>query len=180
MSIIFEDFILQEKASINLIEEYKDNVPAQVVEVWEKFGFGSIHNGYLRVIKPNDFIQLLKDTYKRYKLAIPLFTTAMGDILVWEDNYLLSLNYRKHEVNVVAKNFKFFFGDIFDDYYLCNALDWSPYPDAIKKYGTPAFDECFGYVPLLGLGGVEKVENLKKVKLIEHIYLITEVRGIME
>ncbi|WP_235182914.1 T6SS immunity protein Tdi1 domain-containing protein [Gracilibacillus boraciitolerans] len=28
--------------------------------------------------------------------------------------------------------------------------------------------------PLLGLGGAEKVENLKKVKLKEHILIITE------
>ncbi len=101
----------------------------------------------------------------------------MGDILVWEDGYLIELNFRKQQVNVVAKNFKFFFEDLNDDYYLDEALDWSPYPKAIEKYGEPAFDECFGYVPLLGLGGTEKVENLKKAKFIEHIYLITEYMG---
>ena len=31
------------------------------------------------------------------------------------------------------------------------------------------FDECYGYVPLLGLGGSEKVDNLQKVKIKEHI-----------
>lgn len=180
MPITFKDFMLQEKAAINVIEKYKDKVPAEVTELWENYGFGSIHNGYLRIINPEDYQEILKDTYRRYKEAIPLFTTAMGDILVWEDNYLLSLNYRKHEVDVVAKKFKFFFWDIFDDYYLCNALNWRPYPDALKQYGSPAFDECFGYAPLLGLGGTEKVENLKKVKLMEHIYLITECMGIIE
>lgn len=128
-------------------------------------------------MNPDYFQEIIKDTYNRHELATPLFTTAMGDILVWEDDYLLSLNYRKHDVNVVAKNFKFFFTDIFDAYYLENALDWSPYPDAIKKYEIPAFDECFGYVPLLALGGAEKVENLKRVKFKEHIYMITELMG---
>lgn len=180
MSKIIDDFMFEEKLPISVIEKYKHDVPVQVVEVWENHGFGSINNGYLRVVNPDDFQEVLKDTYNRYQMAIPLFTTAMGDILVWEDKYLLSLNYRKHEVNVVAKNFKFFFNDIFDDYYLENALDWSPYPDAIKKYETPTFDECFGYVPLLGLGGTEKVENLKRVKLKEHIYLITEFMGNIE
>ena len=113
-------------------------------------------------------------------MAIPLFTTGMGDILVWEDNYLLSLNYRKSEVNVAAKNLKFFFSDVFDEYYLDKALDWSPYPDAIKRYGIPSFDECLGYVPLLGLGGTEDVDNLQRVKLKEHIYLITEFMGKIE
>jgi hypothetical protein len=50
----------------------------------------------------------------------------------------------------------------------------------VKKYETPAFDECFGYVPLLGLGGVEKIDNIRKVKLKEHIYLITEFMGNLE
>lgn len=180
MSIVLSDFILKEKTPISIIEQYRNQVPAQVVEVWETFGFGSINNGYLRVINPDTCSEILKDTYKRYQMAIPLFTTAMGDILVWEDQYLLLLNYRKHEVNVVAKNFKFFLNDIFDDYYLKDAMDWLPYSDAMKKYGIPDFEECFGYVPLLGSGGTEKVENLKKVKLTEHIYIITEFMGSIE
>lgn len=59
-------------------------------------------------------------------------------------------------------------------------LDFTPYNEAVEKYGEPAFDECFGYKPLLESGGPEKVENLKKVKLIEHIYLITELMGPIE
>jgi hypothetical protein len=47
----------------------------------------------------------------------------------------------------------------------------------VKKYGKPAYDECFGYFPVLGAGGVEKVENLKKVKLTEYIYANTAVTG---
>ena len=32
-------------------------------------------------------------------------------------------------------------------------------------------------MPLLGLGGSEKVQNLKKVKIIEHIELISQLVG---
>ena len=38
-------------------------------------------------------------------------------------------------------------------------------------------DECFGYVPLLGLGGSEKIDNLRKVKIREHIELIAKMTG---
>ncbi|WP_324604070.1 T6SS immunity protein Tdi1 domain-containing protein [Paenilisteria weihenstephanensis] len=54
---------------------------------------------------------------------------------------------------------------------------WKPYQEAVKKLGTPAYDECFGYVPLLALGGSEKMENLQKVKLKEHILLISALAG---
>ena len=70
--------------------------------------------------------------------------------------------------------------DLDDESFLDEELDWNPYPEAVNKYGQPAFNECFGYVPLLGLGGPEKVENLSKVKLVEHIYLITQFMGQIE
>ncbi|EAC4137804.1 TPA: DUF1851 domain-containing protein, partial [Listeria monocytogenes] len=54
------------------------------------------------------------------------------------------------------------------------------YPSAVEKYGEASYDECFGYTPILGMGGTEKVENLKKVKLREHIYLITQFMGPIE
>ncbi|WP_458104641.1 DUF1851 domain-containing protein [Bacillus sp. PK3-037] len=41
-------------------------------------------------------------------------------------------------------------------------LMWEPYPEASRIYGKPDYDECFGYTPLLGLGGSEIVENLEK------------------
>jgi hypothetical protein len=47
-------------------------------------------------------------------------------------------------------------------------------------YGSLAYDECFGYVPLLGLGGFERVKNLQKVKIKEQLMLITELLGPFE
>nr|WP_233504779.1 T6SS immunity protein Tdi1 domain-containing protein [Parageobacillus thermoglucosidasius] len=110
-----------------------------------------------------------------------MFATSMGDIIVWEKGrYLNLLNFRKNEVHVISAGFDFFFEDLNDEAFLDEELNWFPYPEAVKRYGEPKFDECFGYVPLLGLGGLEKVENMKKVKLIEHIYLITQFMGPIE
>ncbi|MEC2665533.1 DUF1851 domain-containing protein, partial [Bacillus cereus] len=83
-------------------------------------------------------------------------------------------------VDVVAGKFKFFFKNTKDDYFLEKVLDWKHYQQALNKYGKLEIDECFGYTPLLALGGPEKVENLQKVKLIEHVYLITQFMGPIE
>lgn len=99
----------------------------------------------------------------------------MGDIIVWEDNrYLSLLNFRKGMASCISAEFDFLFDDLWDEDFKNKALDWSPYPQAVKKYGVPKYDECFGYEPILGLGGSEKVDSLNKVKLVEHIYLIKE------
>ena len=77
-------------------------------------------------------------------------------------------------------NFKFFFSSLEANKFKDDYLKWQPYPEAVQKYGEPAYEECFGYVPLLGLGGPEKVENLQKAKLKEHILLISEFMGPIE
>lgn len=117
-----DEFVLVEKTCKSIIEQYRGEIPERVIEVWENYGFGSIKNGYLKIVNPDEYREVLEYTYARHKLAIPLFTTAMGDILVWEDNYLMALNFRKNEVDVVAGNFEFFFGDLNDEYYLKKPL----------------------------------------------------------
>ncbi|PEB97586.1 MULTISPECIES: T6SS immunity protein Tdi1 domain-containing protein [Bacillus] len=174
------DFISFEKPSTEVIEKYTGKVPNQIIDLWKCYGFGSMLNGYLRAINPEKYLDILKESYIRYEEAIPIFTTGMGDILVWENNYLLLLKYRKGTVDVVAGKFKFFFINTKDDYFLEKVLDWKHYQQALNKYGKLEIDECFGYTPLLALGGPEKVENLQKVKLIEHVYLITQFMGPIE
>ncbi|MDN5288344.1 MAG: hypothetical protein JWR38_4618 [Mucilaginibacter sp.] len=71
----------------------------------------------------------------------------------------------------------FLLEDINEESFLNKNLDWQPYPKAVEKLGVPTYDECFGYEPILAAGGSEKLENLKIVKLIEHIDIITQVAG---
>lgn len=87
------------------------------------------------------------------------------------------LNFRKNRVDIIAAGFDFFLDDLNDKSFLIEELDWLPYPQAIEIHGIPLFDECYAYVPLLGLGGPETIENLKRVKFREHIYLSTQVLG---
>ncbi|MFB0844497.1 T6SS immunity protein Tdi1 domain-containing protein [Paenibacillus oleatilyticus] len=178
---IFNDFLLHEIASEKLINQYKDRVPEQLINVWKNYGFGTILNGYLKIVNPDMYRSLLEGVYVRSQESLVIFTTSMGDLLVWEDNkYLLLLNFRKGKMQGISSGFDYFFSDLEDQASLQDDLDWLPYPDARKKYGEVGFDECFGYAPILGLGGAEKVENLKKVKIIEHIYLITQFMGSIE
>lgn len=66
--------------------------------------------------------------------------------------------------------------------WIWNHIRWlfGKYKDAVAKLGELEFDECFGYTPLLGLGGSEKTENLEKVNTKVHIELITQLVGRIE
>ena len=54
------------------------------------------------------------------------------------------------------------------------------YNEAIEQYGLLDYDQCFGFVPLLALGGFKDVDHLDKVKMYEHILLITALVGKIE
>ena len=64
-----------------------------------------------------------------------------------------------------------------ENYFINKFFEISLYNEAINLMGDLDIDECFGYVPLLGLGGNKNLENLKKVKTREHIELISRVVG---
>ena len=77
----------------------------------------------------------------------------------------------------VAAGFDFFWNDLADGVFDTAHFEIPNYKAAVKKWGQLQFDECFGYTPLLGLGGNRKVDNLRKVKIKEHIGLITQSAG---
>lgn len=181
---VMSDFKLEEKVPERLIEKYSNILPELLIEIWKEYGFGTTLKGFLRLIHPEDYFEIVEDTYRRNQNTIPLFTTSMGDILLLEKlndtSSIIQLNYRKGKSKVIASKFELFLRFLEEEGYLEKAMEWNPYSAASKNYGIPAYYECFGYVPLLGLGGAERVENLQKVKLIEHVYLITQFMGPIE
>ncbi|WP_231572131.1 T6SS immunity protein Tdi1 domain-containing protein [Pontibacillus halophilus] len=81
----------------------------------------------------------------------------MGDLIIWSDGYVRLLHYRYGVVKTILFTFEFFFQNIKDIEFKNEELAWQPYPEAFKRYryNKLEFDECFGYTPLLGLGGAE-------------------------
>lgn len=179
---LFKDFKKTSQVEEYTINKYKDILPEDLIKVWKTYGYGSFLNGYLKIINPDEFNSFINDTYLRSEGTIPIFSTSMGDIILFEkdenqESYIVMINYRKGKTKVLASKYSLFLRFLEEEAFRQKALDWLPYPEAIEQYKEPEYNECFGYTPLLGLGGAEKMENLKKVKLKEHILIITEFMG---
>jgi hypothetical protein len=178
---VFDDFEIKDKVLQNVMDEYEGILPEKLITAWKEYGFGTTLRGYIKIVNPKMFEEILKETYFRSKESIPIMVTGFGDIITWEKNkYVGIVKYRKGKVNIVSASFKYFFQNLLEESFLEEDLEWKPYIEAIDNYGKLEYDECFGYVPLLGLGGSEKVENLRKVKIREHIELITQLVGKIE
>lgn len=172
-----DGFIKKSDVEDRIINKYKGKVPQEIIDFWEKYGFGSFLGGYLKSVNPEVFEEVLKEGSQRFQDGIVLFATGMGDLIIWSNNYVRVLNYRYGRIDTIMAGFDFFFDDLNDIGFREKDLKWAPYEEAVNLLGTTEYDECFGYVPLLGLGGSEKVENLEKVKLIEHILIIINFMG---
>ena len=151
-----------------LLQRYKTILPDELIEIWEDNGLARLLGGYLKVVNPEDYQELLKETYYRGNISVPILVTAFGDIVTFEEGqYIGMVKYKNGNFAMFAKNFKRFIQNLGDDYFLEKYFQIPQYIEAVNKLGKLEQDECFGYVPLLGLGGSEKVQNLKKVKIID-------------
>jgi len=87
------------------------------------------------------------------------------------------LQYRYNNFSILARGFKVFEKLLDETEYFFRKVQAKNFNEALQNLGAPAYDECFGYVPLLSLGGSEKPENLQKVKLREHLELMYQMQG---
>lgn len=177
MEKILNDFKINSKVSSDIIERYKNLVPKEIIDLWQEYGFGTFMQGYFKSVNPEEYIDILQKCSQRYTNSVVLFATGMGDLVLWADGYVRLLNFRYGVLKTVMPNFLYFFKSLDSEKFRDEYLKWQPYPEAVEKWGEISYYECFGYTPLLGLGGAEKVENLKIVKLKEHILIITEFMG---
>ncbi len=162
----------------DLIKKYESILPGELLEIWENYGQANLLDGYLRVINPEEYQVLLTETYFRGKVSIPIMTTAFGDIITLEKGeYIGIVRYKNGNFIIAVDGFDLFIQNLTDDYFVKKYLQIPQYEEAVKRLGKLEQDECFGYVPLLGLGGSEKVENLNKVNTKVHIELITQLAG---
>lgn len=161
-----------------IIQKYKTIFPNALIRIWEQYGFARLMEGYLKVINPENYQELLMETYFRGNISVPIFTTAFGDIVTLEEGqYIGLIKYKNGNFVMLAKNLERFVKNLEDDYFVDKYFQIPQYTEAVNKLGKLEKDECFGYVPLLGLGGSEKIENLKKAKIREYIELISQMVG---
>ena len=179
---MLKDFEKEKEMPKQVIEKYRDLVPNELIDVWEEYGLGSFMNGYVKIINPEEYQELLEESYIYGKTSIPILATAFGDVITWEENKDIGIVFYKDGVfDIICSGMENFFLNLYNEEWTAdNIFDLKTYRKAIKKYGKLNYNQCFYYVPLLGLGGVKKVENLQKGDIKIHIQLIMDSIGLVE
>lgn len=182
---MFEPFLtqcgpLQHKKEFNQnsLDQLKDLLPHDLLTLLSQ-GEGNYMNGYLWIVDPLHYQDTLEEVYTPVEHPSICFARdAFGGLYIWEGESIVYINVRHGNSTVIGRKIGVFFNKIITDWeYLSEELHLENFYPAKETLGDLSFDECYGYVPLPGLGGSEKVENLQKVKIKEHISLISQSLG---
>lgn len=88
--------------------------------------------GYLKVINPEEYQDLIIATYFRGSISIPIFITAFGDVINWEENrFIRMVKYKNGIFKGMAASFRFFFEDLQNGLFNEEYFDISMYTEAV-------------------------------------------------
>ncbi|WP_075342764.1 T6SS immunity protein Tdi1 domain-containing protein [Tenacibaculum agarivorans] len=178
----YPDFIISEKPSFELIKEYSDILPDEMMSFWEKYGFGTFMSGYIRMINPNDYKELFSNSYQDAEIETPFAVIAFGDIISWRGEAINMVCYRYNYSAIIgADEFDWFMNmDLTSNLFKTEDLKSQQFEKAKDRLGKLTINQSYGYFPLLALGGNEKIENLQIVDTKIHIDIITQAVGLVE
>lgn len=152
MNEILKDFVKIAEVNESLIQKYNELLPSEIITIWKEYGFGTFRNGYFKVINPDDYKALLESSYFIGNVSIPIFATAFGDLLIWQKNRFVSIvKYRYSDFDVITEGLEYFHETILDDELADEFYTFQKYEKAVN--------------------------NIKKVKIKEHIALIAYLTG---
>lgn len=189
--IEIKDFVAHATVAPETIDRYRGRVPDDLIDIWQRYGYGTFGQGFFKLIDPDFYLRELDDRIVHIDddgnplSSIPIMATGLADLICWEpgDVGLSTLLYRNQAATGLGPRLTTMFTNLnYDgiDKYGTRTVDWDMYPKAVEAHGPLAFDESFTYVPLLSLGGDKTVENMQKRETITAIKILVEFQGVIE
>lgn len=169
------------KPTKEILNQFKDWLPAEWLDFWRAYGFGNYGNGLLKVIDPNDYMPNLHLWLGGENPArIPIMITGFGNILYYRkltdtenDVCLLNIHYRC--TNTCAFSFEEFVYFITEDEIIESLLEKPLFEQAIEKCGVMKENEIFFFTPALAFGGSESIKYIQKGDGRVHQHLLFEM-----
>ena len=159
-------------------QKYARTVPPEILELWRTGGRRSYVDDFFWVENPDDYKDSLDTIYSKSGDSIVIARDAFGDLFIWASDALRFINIRHGYAEVLGTDVGMFFNKLATDWpSFSGTLKADHYPEAKEKLGRLHPDECYGYLPILAAGGAEKIENLRKVKLKDHLSIVAQTTG---
>lgn len=169
------------------IERYRGRLPDQLLAYWTEYGWCGYADGLFWTVNPQDYEPVVQawisDTqFVEMDSFHVIGRGAFGKLHLWGEvtGYSLSISApgayclpRKSRFVGEKLNFgvRVFFSSLGRSEHDFDGL----FAPAIKKLGQLQYDEMYGFVPALALGGPATVNQLQKVKAVEHLVFLAQL-----
>ncbi len=166
----------QYRSSGEALRKFEGLLPIELLKFWASQGFSSYCGGLLWVTDPTDFEHVLEEWMDISKAPLVFARTAWGGLYFWEDGMAKVLHVWTGKVVKMTSEISLLFESSFTtESYLEKALAASLFRDILKRLGPLGPDECYGFVPAIQLGGELQQASAHKVKLKEHLSILSQL-----
>lgn len=183
-------------ATVSETEKWRSTMPSSLLEYWSEEGWSGFAQGLFWIVNPDDF----EDVLAEWLVGTPLekidrfhviARTAFGKLYLWGEKTGPSAEIvaSDHSILCVERDLRnpvknldlalrgFFSGS---DPTYADALDEDGKPlfqRALQNLGPLRSDEMYGFEPALVVGGKARIENLRIVKVHEHLGMLRQMAG---
>ena len=158
--------------NLSVLEEYK--LPKDIIEFLKKDGISTYHNDFLSSTLPQEHFQVFSEWGLKGTECFAFLKTALGTLCFYRAGKIFRLDpitghlYKgKFEfcefMNLVTTFDSFLESCYFDIY------------QKIEKKKVLAYDEIYGLVPALPLGGSFETSHFEVVKINEHLGFLAQL-----
>ncbi|MEZ4778649.1 MAG: DUF1851 domain-containing protein [Flavobacteriaceae bacterium] len=156
------------------IEKLQPNALPEIITLLKEDGVSSYMNGFFWTLDPNEYLEFINEWLQADDICIPFARTALADLFFVHRGEIMILHSNKGFLDYTSPYVEWFFNRFLtDEPYLIEHFSYNLYQKLPNKESL-SHDECFGFTPLLSLGGSENVENLSKVKMREYLDIVAK------
>jgi hypothetical protein len=178
--------------SLERLEDIRKKLPKDLIDFMTVYGECSLNGGLINVCDPIAYAGLSKQMFGKDRdfgtTVSELYAySAFGNLFFW------NAKYGSHTVDLLSGvviccslvdaklNDPLAHRQMYVPFFMSrdalDAVDENGKPllaRAVKKLGPLEIGECYGFVPLLSLGGMRRLENLKRLKAREHFSIAAQ------
>jgi hypothetical protein len=166
--------ILYSKIDIDDIDEYDQYLLfPEILNILKEDGVSSFGNGLIWTLNPADYVDWLNNWLPFEDKSIPFARSAFGDILFVREGNIMVLNSCSAKISLMTDDVDIFINRyLTDKWFLETFFNGDIFNQLEKKLLTP--DECFGFKPILAIGGIRSADAIEIYKIHEHLDILSK------
>lgn len=154
---------------MNEINKLPDNIKNYILTDGK-----DLADGYIRFLN-SDKIDEISEILKKSQIwnnGVPFAITVFGDVVAWEDNYIVLYKFTDEDYTIILSGSEFFFTNLQDKTYQQDFFDIELYHEAVKRLGKISREQCYIFEPIPKLGGAREVKYLNIGEFKNYIYIL--------